>query len=852
MATWRQRIGAYISKAFRLGPAVVEAADVAFGTDPEKWSPEVYGNYIATSSAVYACVNLRARNIASLPLLLYRDGKILESGALHDLLRTVNPHWTPNRLWQMTTMALDLWGEAFWVLERGQDGQQRPKEIWWARPDRMRMIPDEKNYLAGWIYEWNNQRLAFSPGEVIWFRNPNPIDEFEGLSPIAATRLALDTGHAALRSNNAVFTNGTQLSGVVTPADKDLTWARDQVEALRDMLDRRFRGVDKAHRLAVLGQAATFTPMSISPKDAQFIELMKWTRSDACMVYGVPPELIGDQEGATYNNVQQAHTGFWTDTMIPLASMLAGELVEQLLPMFGGEVDHCDFDLSTVPALQADQQKIADQAKAWASMGVPLNAILKELAPQYLNNGEGWPWGDQPADEKNQLFRYHLEYGIVTVNEARQKLGLEPMRGGDVKPESSETAPAAKAAISMTPPGAVRAAARDGLRLLEAGKGGDGLQPQTIREARDMADGRAITEDKARRMVAWFARHESDKRPGWDERGKETPGFVAWQLWGGDAGRAWATRLVQQMDAEGKSYDATPAGIEYGSVDHKAAYEELSTRINRVMRSMQREITRLFEDQAKVIAARLRDQATKAMDSEADVDALWDEVTWDEIFQEAFYDQIQAAAEVGALATLADLKVEAGAWSLDAPEVQAALQARTQAFAVPVNDTTWNRLKASLMEGLANGEGTSQLEARVFETMHDRIQSSAETIARTEAIGAMNEGSLSGAVAAEARGLGVKKSWLATFDGRERDTHAAAHRLYQKEAIPLKESFLIGGVEFKSPGNPTAGRTEASASECINCRCSVTYQVQDDRFRGHVIQSDTVSKIAGWLDDTVH
>ena len=813
MPSFRQRIGDLISKAFRLGPAVVEAADVAFGTDPEKWSPEVYGNYIATSSAVYACVNLRARNLASLPLVLDRDGQHVTEGALHDLLKTVNPWWTPNRLWQMTVMALDLWGEAYWVLERGEDGEGTPREIWWARPDRMRLVPDESDYLAGWIYEWNNQRLAFKPSEVIWFRNPNPIDEFEGLSPIAATRLALDTGHAALRSNHNVFSNGVQLAGVVTPADKDSTWARDQVEALRDMLDRRFRGVDKAHRLAVLGQAATFTPMSISPRDAQFIELMRWTRSDACMVYGVPPELIGDQEGATYNNVQQAHKGFWTDTLIPLADTLAGELTEQLLPMFNGEADACSFDMSGVMALQQDMRETAEQAKLWASIGVPLNAILRELAPQFLNEGEGWEWGDQPAN----------------VQDAAKFAEYPGLR--------------------FIAPQPVRDAARKGLRLYEQGRGGDGLVDATIREARDMAGRRDVTPDKLRRMVAWFARHESDRRPGWDKPGKETPGYVAWLLWGGDPGRRWATQMVADMDrieAGRKAIKRAP--IVLGSPEHKAAYEEFGRRADRIMGGFQREVSRLFAEQGDTIAGLLAEQAAKALEDEADLDAVWDEEQWNLIFADALLDQIQTAAELGAVSTLAELEVSTALFNLESPEVAAAMTARAQAFAQPVNETTWANLKTSLLDGINAGEGIDRLQARVREVMADRIRSSAETIARTETIGALTEGSLMGAKEAEAAGLPVRKQWLATFDGRERLTHAAAHDRYQAQAIPLNESFEVGGIKFQSPGNPTGGRTRASASETINCRCAMTYESGDDVQGAGVLRSEAVAHITGWLN----
>jgi HK97 family phage portal protein len=673
-----------LAKTFRLGPAVIEAADIAFGTDPETWSPEVYGNYIATSSAVYACTNLRARNLASLPLHFYDDGEEVTDGPLIDLMKRVNPWWTPNRLWQMTVLALDLWGEAYWVLERGPDGKGEPREIWWARPDRMRLVPDYNDYISGYIYEWNNQRLAFTADEVIYFRYPNPINEFEGLSPIAATRLALDTGHAALRSNHNVFSNGVQLAGVVTPADKDSTWARDQVEALRDMLEKRFKGVDKAHRLAVLGQAATFTPMGISPKDAQFIELMRWTRSDACMVYGVPPELIGDQEGATYNNVREAHKGFWTDTMIPLAQMLTQELTEQLLPKFKQPVDRAEFDLSGVQALQADMKETAEQAKVWASIGVPLNRILSELAPQFLNEGEGWEWGDSPASVQ--------EPQAVTRGE---KFAEYP-------------------GLRFIAPQAVRDAARKGLRLYEEGRGGDGLQPKTVAEARTIAGRQDVSPDKLRRMRAWFARHEGDKRPGWDRAGKETPGYVAWLLWGGDAGRSWAIKMVAEMnriDSE-KERGATKAikPITRGSVEHKAAYEEFGRRADALMRSFKREITEVMQEQERGLKAKLREQAAKALDNEADIDSIWDEVFWGALFADALLTQIQVAAELGAVSTLRQLRADTALFDLDAPEVRAAMQVRAQKFAEQVNETTWDKLKTSLMDGIQGGEGIDELE----------------------------------------------------------------------------------------------------------------------------------------------
>ena len=98
----------------------------------------------------------------------------------------------------------------------------------------------------------------------------------------------------------------------------------------------------------------------------------------------------------------------------------------------------------------------------------------------------------------------------------------------------------------------VRAECRKGIEWYEAGEGGDGLQPETVRWARKLRDGDSITPDKARKMSAWLARHEVDKQgegfsPG--EKGYPSPGRVAWALWGGDPAVGWSAKLVRQIDA---------------------------------------------------------------------------------------------------------------------------------------------------------------------------------------------------------------------------------------------------------------------------------------------------------------
>ena len=98
----------------------------------------------------------------------------------------------------------------------------------------------------------------------------------------------------------------------------------------------------------------------------------------------------------------------------------------------------------------------------------------------------------------------------------------------------------------LTPPEAVRDAARRGVELHQAGRSGD-PNPETIRRANSIADGEPQSEEWATvEAPAWFARHESDWEEGVDDvPGSESPGYVAWLLWGGDPGEDWVEGLQQ-------------------------------------------------------------------------------------------------------------------------------------------------------------------------------------------------------------------------------------------------------------------------------------------------------------------
>ena len=104
----------------------------------------------------------------------------------------------------------------------------------------------------------------------------------------------------------------------------------------------------------------------------------------------------------------------------------------------------------------------------------------------------------------------------------------------------------------FVPPSGARSSARRGLELVKAGKAGGGFESATATRARKIAAGAPLTRDHVMRMHSFFSRHAVDRKPNWGASGKETPGYVAWQAWGGDAGASWASGLAKKLRESGK------------------------------------------------------------------------------------------------------------------------------------------------------------------------------------------------------------------------------------------------------------------------------------------------------------
>lgn len=155
---------------------------------------------------------------------------------------------------------------------------------------------------------------------------------------------------------------------------------------------------------------------------------------------------------------------------------------------------------------------------------------------------------DEPAAEEATDEEAVSDEEITAAGDEDQSVTDESELLDDEVEEDDETE-ADEAEAGYAPPAGVRSAAARGLELRK--KFNRGGTMVGVARARDLSNGKSVSLSTIKRMVSYFARHEVDKKgQGWKEGspGYPSAGLVAWLLWGGDEGRAWANKIARQAE----------------------------------------------------------------------------------------------------------------------------------------------------------------------------------------------------------------------------------------------------------------------------------------------------------------
>ena len=356
------------------------------------WNRTEYGEYYATSTPVYSAIKVRADALTRPPVVVYRRTESqsgpqrLPVGPAHpaqQLLERVNRWYTRADLWRATEIYLNLWGSAYWMLDRDADGN---RELWPLRPDRVSIVPDRDEYIRGFVYHGRSRMIALTPDEVVWFRYFNPLEEYAGLSPVAPARMAIDMGRDGLRFNRNFLRNSAQPDFVMLTNE----YMNDsEVDDFYRRWEARYRGPANARRPAVASFVRDIKTLGLSHRDMDFIQGLRWSLEEVSRAFGVPRPLLSDLERATFSNVNAAERFFWRNTMVPEMTFLAGKITRKLFPLLGYDNLEMEFDLQSIEALAEDENARTTRETQLLDRGVlTINEVRR------TRNLPDVPWGN--------------------------------------------------------------------------------------------------------------------------------------------------------------------------------------------------------------------------------------------------------------------------------------------------------------------------------------------------------------------------------------------------------------------------------------------------------------------------
>ena len=287
-------------------------------------------------TAVYSCVRILSEAVAGLPLQFYRytaDGgkeKAVDHPLYFLLHDEPNPEMTSFVFRETLMTHLLLWGNAYSQIIRNARGEIIA--LYPLMPDRMTVNRDENGQLY-YEYYMNTDDAHTMKGTTVRLQPYDVLhipglgfDGLVGYSPIAMAKNAIGMAIACEEYGAKFFANGAAPSGVLEHPGtiKDPSRVRESWQAT-------FGGSANANKVAVLEEGMKYTPISISPNEAQFLETRKFQIDEIARIFRVPPHMVGDLEKSSFSNIEQQSLEFVKYTLDPWVARWEQAMVRALL-----------------------------------------------------------------------------------------------------------------------------------------------------------------------------------------------------------------------------------------------------------------------------------------------------------------------------------------------------------------------------------------------------------------------------------------------------------------------------------------------------------------------------------------
>ena len=310
-------------------------------------------------TAVYSCVRILAEAVAGLPLHLYRytenGGK--EKAIDHPLYLLLHDEPNPEMssfVFRETLMThLLLWGNAYAQIIR--NGKNEVIALYPLMPNKMEVDRDEHGQLY-YKYQRSNDEAPTMEGSSVILKPCDVLhipglgfDGLVGYSPIAMAKNAIGMAIACEEFGAKFFANGAAPSGVLEHPGTIKDPSR-----VREAWQSQFGGSSNSGKVAVLEEGMKYTPISISPEQAQFLETRKFQINEIARIFRVPPHMVGDLEKSSFSNIEQQSLEFVKYTLDPWVIRWEQSIMRSLLTPEEKKTYYAKFNLDGL--LRGDYQ----------------------------------------------------------------------------------------------------------------------------------------------------------------------------------------------------------------------------------------------------------------------------------------------------------------------------------------------------------------------------------------------------------------------------------------------------------------------------------------------------------------
>ena len=272
-------------------------------------------------TAVYACVRILSEAIAGLPLHLYHytETGSKEKAIKHPLYFLLhdepNPEMTSFVFRETMMTHLLLYGNAYSQIIR--NGKGEVIGLYPLMPNRMTVDRDDKGQIY-YQYLVSDSDVPTMKEGTVNLKKEDVLhipglgfDGLVGYSPIAMAKNAIGLSIATEEYGAKFFANGATPGGILeypgTVKDPD---------RVRESWNKGFSGRN-SHKVAILEEGMKYTPISISPNEAQFLETRKFQIDEIARIFRIPPHMVGDLEKSSFSNIEQQSLEFVKYTLEP-------------------------------------------------------------------------------------------------------------------------------------------------------------------------------------------------------------------------------------------------------------------------------------------------------------------------------------------------------------------------------------------------------------------------------------------------------------------------------------------------------------------------------------------------------